>query len=126
MSTKPKKGQRYKRLKSYKGICKDMWSEMPKYYVYKTINGKNYSTTCKTIPEAVAWRNTYHPSLAFSEISESTPTRRSLKERCAKVVKKVTTRTNGEDLGYKFEDIWELYQSRMKRKFMLIEKIDFF
>ncbi len=111
--TKERKKGRYIPVNNFEGIRLDTYSG--KYQAIKTVKRKNYSKTFRTITEAVNWRNEFHPSVNYTTFKN---------EICHDdiipnvIVKKVSDKQNGTDLGYTFSDIWNLYR---KHYFPLIE-----
>ncbi len=96
------KNKRFIPLKNHKGIRKD--SITGKYVARKSIHGKQYSETFNTIPEALNWRNQFHPLLTSSEL-------KSTSERDETLVRdKVYGRPNGVDQRFNVGEVWELYR----------------
>lgn len=69
MKTKPK--TRYKSLKHYTGIRKDLFTG--KYEAYKRVKGKRYSKQFENINQAVHWRNTFSPKLTIESLQGNLP-----------------------------------------------------
>jgi len=65
------------------------------------INGREYSKTFSSLREAITWKNVFHPSIP-EKVIETAPV--------PNPVQQIRTRQNGEDLGYRFSDIWDLYK----------------
>jgi len=101
---KKKKQSRYQKLANYKGIRKDLKSG--KYLANKTIEGKQHSKLCKTVKDAVKWRNTFHPLLGGYSLPTQNISNQFLLKKPRNYV------LNGNDFGYQFSDIWNLYQKQ--------------
>lgn len=101
-----KKNTRYVPIPGYKGIRKDLITK--KYFVRKSINGKQYSDSFETIPEAVNWRNSFHPSLTFTKLKTN---KVDLSGQQQVKLAPVVSRPNGVEAEYSFRDAWELYKS---------------
>ncbi len=95
---------KYKKLSNHKGIKKDLSNG--RYLAVKYLNGKQYSKKFDTLRQAVNWRANFHPSISDcvveNKLNDST---------LSDFVSKTRVKLNGEDLGYYFRDIWELYRS---------------
>lgn len=114
-NTKRKSMSRYVAVtyKGIKGIRKDVKNNS--YLVQKYIRGKRYYASFQSLEEAADWKKNFHPSLNLTPLSK-------LKKE--KLVKKVTelginfkkqdtiVLKNGNDFGYKFGDIWQLYVAK--------------
>ncbi len=99
-----KSNKRFKALKNYKGIRKD--SVTGKYVARKTIHGKQYCETFKSVSEAIRWRSNFHPLLTNTEV-------KGKKENTDKdLFVKIQSRPNGLDQRFTFADVWKLYQEQ--------------
>lgn len=99
-----KNKKRFIPLKNYTGIRKD--STTGKYIARKTINGKLYSESFKTVPEAVRWRNKFHPLLTNTELKSNPDTDSDLLYSSVNIC----SRPNGVDKRFTVGDVWELYR----------------
>lgn len=95
---------RYKKLDNYKGIKKDL--NNGRYLAIKYLNGKQFSKKFDNLKDAIQWRTNFHPSASVKVKIDDNETI-SLQNL---ISKKSTIKLNGEDLGYSFRDIWELYK----------------
>lgn len=93
---------KYKKLPNYKGIKKDLENE--RYLAIKYINGKEYSRKFDGLREAINWRANFHPSVS-QHIIENKLQNSTL----SALVGRANVKLNGEDLGYHFRDVWNLY-----------------
>ena len=95
---------KYKKLSNYKGIRKD--TSNGRYLATKYIGGREYSRKFTSLKEAANWRINFHPAIPEKiverEVKASFP---------LPVAPKARVKLNGEDLGYRFRDAWELYKS---------------
>ncbi len=95
---------RYEKLKNYKGIKKDL--KTGRYLVRKYINGREHSKSFDSLKEAVNWRANFHPSVSEAIVTQKVESN-DLRDMLEKPLQR---KLNGEDLGYYFRDVWELYQ----------------
>ena len=95
---------KYKKLSNYKGIRKDTTNG--RYLATKYIGGREYSRKFTSLKEASNWRINFHPAvpeqLLEKEVKNPLP---------FPVAPRPTVKLNGEDLGYRFRDVWKLYKS---------------
>lgn len=103
---------RYVKIKDSKGIRKDTITNS--YLATKYINGKEYSKTFKSLKKAINWRMNFHPSVPEPILEKKVEQRFNIVESM-----RTTSKLNGEDLGYTFKNVWDLYQ---KSHFPLLEK----
>ena len=106
-----KTNKRFISLKNHKGIRKDVVTG--KYVARKTIQGKQYCETFKSISDATRWRNDFHPLLTNTEVKlgeESLSRETNVK---------IQSRPNGVDKRFTFGEVWTLYQEQY---FPLLEK----
>ena len=109
------KKPRYKKVsyKGIKGIRKDLKAKT--YYVEKYIRGKRFSATFNSLTEAADWKKNFHPSLSLSPLKKLKVNSEN-KELIGKLEKKKSLngvlKTNGNEFGYTFGDIWELYKTK--------------
>lgn len=96
---------KYQKLSNYTGIKKD--TKNGRYLAIKYLNGKQYSKKFDSLMQALFWRNSFHPALPA----------KLLEARCEELgprkklfIPKLHVKPNGEDLGYRFRDVWELYK----------------
>lgn len=85
---------RYTKISNYAGIRKD--NATGKYLATKYIGGKEFSKSFTSLKLAANWRASFHPS--FPDKSERD------------ILSNNQGRLNGEDFGYTFADVWELYK----------------
>ena len=97
------KDHRYKKLTQYKGIKKDLLNG--RYLAIKYIDNKEYSKKFDNLRDAITWQANFHPSIPETVVKNIC--KEGILEQLA--IKR-TTRKNGEDLGYYFRDVWELYK----------------
>ena len=95
---------KYKKLPNYKGIKKDQ--ENNRYLAIKYISGKEYSRKFDSLKDAINWRANFHPS-----VSESVVENKLKDSGPSTLINKVNVKLNGEDLGYYFRDVWDLYKN---------------
>ena len=101
---------------SFKGICRGVKlnTSSGTYYVEKYIRGERYYTTTQSESSARDWYKNFHPSLSLGEVDNS-KLKRSAKKRLQEMaeskLKKTIRKINGNDLGYNFFDVWELYKA---------------
>jgi len=115
MKTNEKNKSRYTSInfKGVKGIRKDNISNS--YYVQKYIRGERYFASFKSIEAAADWKKNFHPSLNLKPLAKLKRDKQIQKisklhlnvERHDDIVLK-----NGNDFGYKFSDVWQLYLSK--------------
>ena len=91
---------KYEKLSNYKGIRKD--TQNGRYLATKYIGGKEYSKKFTSLKEAANWRINFHPS-----VPEKTTERKTAES----LAQRPSVKLNGEDLGYRFRDVWGLYKS---------------
>lgn len=103
---------RYVKIKDSKGIRKDTITNS--FLATKYINGKEYSKTFKSLKKAINWRINFHPAVPEPILKKKVEERFNIVESM-----RITSKPNGEDLGYSFKDVWGLYQ---KSHFPLLEK----
>lgn len=94
---------KYKKLSNYKGIRQD--TKNGGYLATKYVGGREYSKKFASLRQAIGWRANFHPS-----ISERVVQNRAEESRSARFAPKTLAKPNGEDLGYRFRDVWELYR----------------
>ena len=95
---------KYKKLSGYKGIRKDI--DNGRFLATKYINGKEYSKKFSSLKQAMIWRINFHPSVP-QELVE----KKAQMPLNVSMALKVQVKLNGEDLGYNFRDVWELFKS---------------
>lgn len=95
---------RYEMLPDHKGIKKDLVNE--RYLAFKYLNGKEFTKKFDSLKEAIQWRRVFHPALPDELISK-----KSKEDSPLKAAIMPNARMNGEDLGYYFRDVWELYKT---------------
>lgn len=96
-----------------KGIREDLITK--RFLVQKYIRGERYSASFDSINEAADWKKNFHPSLNLKPLTSLKRDKQLEKisklhlgiNRPESIVLK-----NGNDFGYKFNDIWELYISK--------------
>lgn len=94
---------KYQKLSNHQGIKKDLVNG--RYLAIKYISGQEYSRKFESLKDAINWRATFHPSVPKRVIENQ------LQEKLSKVITcHVGAKLNGEDLGFYFRDIWELYK----------------
>ncbi|RLA63491.1 MAG: hypothetical protein DRQ88_08335 [Epsilonproteobacteria bacterium] len=86
------KKQRYKTLKSYPGIRKEL--KTGRYYVTKSIKGKRISKTFDNFQKARHWKNAHNPLVKTAEEIEAFPPKE----------------LNGKDKGFLVKDVWDKYE----------------
>ncbi|MCT4642797.1 MAG: site-specific integrase [Bacteriovoracaceae bacterium] len=96
--------------KNVKGIRRD--SSSGKFRVEKYIRGERFSATFSNVREAADWKKNFHPSLSLKRIDNS-----KIKNKAKEKLKEIEVKKrnsikviNGNDLGYTFSDVWELYK----------------
>jgi len=95
---------KYEKLKNYKGIKKDLVNG--KYLAIKYLNNRQYSKSFKNLRDAINWRANFHPSLGSRDNQIH-----KVDNMALNLIKiPYTFKENGEDLGYYFKDLWELYK----------------
>ena len=109
--------------KGIKGIRKDIKSKT--FLVQKYIRGRRYNASFNSLEAAADWKKNFHPSLNLK------PLTKLKKEKLMKRLKDLGDNfkhqegiiiKNGNDFGYTFSDIWELYVSKHLSK---VEKSTF-
>ncbi len=95
--------KRYEKLSKYKGIKKDL--KNGNFIAIKYLNTKQYSKTFENLRDAINWRANFHPSNSVVAPVEK------VEEEIVKLIRPVNFKPNGEDLGYRFKDLWDLYTS---------------
>lgn len=109
------KNRRYESVsyKDVKGIRKD--NKTNSFYVQKYIRSKRFFATFKTLEEAADWKKNFHPSLNLK------PLTRLKKEKVIEKINRLGVEfkahdeiliKNGNDFGYTFSDVWELYVAK--------------
>ncbi len=112
---KTKKQKRYESVsyKGVRGIRKDLTSN--KFLVQKYIRSKRYSASFDSLKEAADWKKNFHPSLNLKPLSSLKNMK--LKSRLSnlglefKYHESIKIK-NGNDFGYTFSNVWELYVSK--------------
>ncbi len=115
MNNKTEKKRRYVSVsyKDVKGIRKDLVNGT--FLVQKYIRGKRYYSSFKTLEEAADWKKNFHPSLNLTPLSKLK--KGKLVQRLSSLGKEIKRHDtikmkNGNDFGYSFSDVWELYVSK--------------
>ncbi len=93
---------KYKKVKGHTGIRKDLTNG--KYLATKYLNGKSYSKKFDNLRKAINWRACFHPSAASKQVE------RKVELPGLQVTTNHSFKLNGEDLGYRFRDVWQLYR----------------
>ncbi|MBI2519459.1 MAG: tyrosine-type recombinase/integrase [Bdellovibrio sp.] len=101
-----KEFKRFIALKEHKGIRKDQITG--NYVARKYVDNKEFCETFDKLSEAIYWRRNFHPLLTNSELKVGASTKSFNDE--TKI--KISSRPNGVDQRFKFEDVWELYKKQ--------------
>lgn len=86
-----KKQKRYQTLRNHPGIQKDLL--YGGYLVTKSFKRKRYTKYFKKLSDAIQWKNSFNPDLVLLS-----------KKSC-----ETFEEENGQDLGYKLNDVWKMY-----------------
>ncbi len=92
---------------AHKGIRKDEQSGM--FEARKQIDGKPFRDVFSNLRDAINWKKTFHPHLTYT----NTELVRGIDKIQNNIAPSNTiiTKPNGLDLGYKFRDAWDLYET---------------
>ena len=101
-----KESKRFIALKDHKGIRKDQVTG--NYVARKYVDNKEFCETFDKLSAAIYWRRNFHPLLTNSELKVGASTKSFNDE--TKI--KISSRPNGVDQRFKFEDVWELYKKQ--------------
>ncbi|MBD63736.1 MAG: hypothetical protein CME62_00890 [Halobacteriovoraceae bacterium] len=116
MTTKTQsKKSRYKTInyRGIKGIRLDQ--KTGKYLVQKYIRGERFQASFDQLEEAADWKKNFHPSLNMKSLSQLKRDKQiQIISKLHQNVEKpnVIVLKNGNDFGYKFHDVWQLYLSK--------------
>ena len=97
-----------------KGIRRD--ARTKKFVVEKYVRGERHSASFETLREAADWKKNFHPGLNWQPLSYSQKKKAGLEKRLSdlglEIRRPAGVQKNGQDLGYTFGDVWELYVAR--------------
>ncbi len=97
-----------------KGIRKD--TQTGKFVVEKCIRGERYSATLTTLAEAGDWKKNFHPGLNWQPLASLQQKKEGLEKRFSdlglEIKRPIGVQKNGNDFGYTFGDVWELYKAK--------------
>ena len=79
----------------------------------KYVRGERFAASFETLAEAADWKKNFHPGLNWKPYSKK---KNDLSKRISnlglEIKRPIGVQKNGNDLGYTFGDVWELYVSR--------------
>ena len=113
---KNKKTQRYVTVsyRGIKGIRKDTRSK--KFLVEKKIRGERHAASFGTLREAADWKKNFHPGLNWKPLGYCQKKKDGLEKRLnalgLEIRRPAREQKNGQDLGYTFGDVYELYVAK--------------
>ncbi len=97
-----------------KGIRKD--TQTGKFVVEKCIRGERYSATLTTLAEAGDWKKNFHPGLNWQPLASLQQKKEGLEKRFSdlglEIKRPIGVQKNGNDFGYTFGDVWEMYVAK--------------
>ena len=97
-----------------KGIRKD--ARTKKFVVEKCVRGGRHSASFGTLKEAADWKKNFHPGLNWQPLAYNQKEKDALEKKLSglgiEIRRPSGSQKNGQDLGYTFGDVWELYAAK--------------